>query len=74
MKNIKFILKGMLLWVTAFTVLFFISGIDGLVDNGYFIQSLITIAIMVYTCYKLISGEELKKITMYKWTNKLMRE
>lgn len=74
MKRIKLILKGMLLYVTAFAVMLFILGVDSIYDNGYFIQSLIAIAVMCYVCYKLISEEELEKITLYKWFNKLMKE
>lgn len=74
MKRFKLILKGVLLWVTAFAVMLFISGADSIYDNGYFIQSLIAIAVMCYACYKLISEEELEKITLYKWFNKLMEE
>lgn len=72
--RIKLILKGVLLWITAFAVMLFISGVDSIYDNGYFIQSLIVIAVMCYACYKLISEEELEKTTMYKWFNKLMEE
>lgn len=72
--RIKLILKGVLLWITAFAVMLFILGVDSIYDNGYFIQSLIAIAAMCYACYKLISEEELEKITMYKWFNKLMEE
>lgn len=74
MKRFKLILKGVLLWVTAFAVMLFISGVDSIYDNGYFIQSLIVIAVMCYACYKLISEEELEKITLYKWFNKLIEE
>lgn len=70
----KLILKGVLLWITAFAVMLFISGVDSIYDNGYFIQSLIVIAVMCYACYKLISEEELEKITLYKWFDKLMEE
>lgn len=74
MKRIKLIFKGILLYITAFAVILFISGMDSIYDNGYFIQSLTAIAVMCYACYKLISEEELEKITMYKWFNKLMEE
>lgn len=72
--RIKLILKGMLLWITTFAVMLFISGVDSIYDNGYFIQSLIVIAVMCYACYKLISEKELEKITLYKWFNKLIEE
>nr|DAQ46205.1 MAG TPA: hypothetical protein [Crassvirales sp.] len=58
MKRLKIILKGVLLWVTAFAVMLFISGVDSIYDNGYFIHSIIVCAVLCYTCYKLISEED----------------
>lgn len=69
--RIKLILKGVLLWVTAFAVILFISGVDSLYDNGYFIYSIVICAVLCYACYNLISENELKEITLYKWFNKL---
>ena len=74
MNKFKFIIKGILLWTTAFAVMLFISGVDSIYDNGYFIHSIVICAVLCYACYKLISEEELEKITMYKWFNKLMEE
>ena len=71
--RIKLILKGMLLWVTTFAVILFLLGVDSLYDNGYFIHSIVICAVLCYTCYELISEEELEKITLYKWLNKLWR-
>lgn len=65
MKKFILILKGIMLWVTAFMIMFFVMGIDGLYDKGYIIQSLIDIIIMCYCCYKLITIEEFKKITFH---------
>lgn len=73
MKTIKLILKGVLLWVTAFAVMLFISGVDSIYDNGYFIHSIIVCAILCYTCYKLISEEELEVLTFSKWCDKIAR-
>ena len=69
--RIKLILKGVLLWVTAFAVILFISGVDSIYDNGYFIYSIVICAVLCYACYNLISEKELKEITLYKWSNKL---
>lgn len=69
--RVKLILKGVLLWVTAFAVILFISGVDSLYDNGYFIYSIVICAVLCYTCYNLISEKELEQITLYKWFNKL---
>ena len=69
--RVKLILKGVLLWVTAFAVILFISGVDSLYNNGYFIYSIVICAVLCYACYNLISEKELKEITLYKWFNKL---
>ena len=65
MNKFKFIIKGILLWTTAFVTMFFIAGIDSIYDNGYFFQTLIAVAVMIFCCYKLISEEEFKKVTFY---------
>ena len=63
--RVKFILKGVLLWVTAFAAVIFISGVDSIYDNGYLFQTLIAVAVMIFCCYKLISKEEFKEVTFY---------
>ena len=65
MNKFKFIIKGILLWTTGFVTMFFIAGIDSIYDNGYFFQTLIAVAVMIFCCYKLISEEEFKKVTLY---------
>ena len=37
--NYKFILKGVLLYITAITVTIFIMGVESIYDNGYFIDA-----------------------------------
>lgn len=74
MNKFKLILKGVLLWITAFAVMLFISGVDSLMDNGIFFQSLLVVVALVWICWSNISEEELEKITLYKWFNKLMEE
>ena len=61
--NYKFILKGVLLYITAITVTIFIMGVESIYDNGYFIPSVIICAVLCYTCYKLISEKEFKILT-----------
>lgn len=73
MKRLKLILKGVLLWITAFAVMIFISGVDSIYDNGYFIHSVIVSAILCYTCYKLISEEEFEILTLSKWLDDKIR-
>lgn len=65
MNKFKLIIKGIMLWITAFVTVLFVSGVDSIYDNGYFFQTLIAVAIMIFCCYKLISEEEFKKITFY---------
>ena len=73
MNKLKLIFKGVLLWITAFAVMLFISGVDSIYDNGYFIHSIIVCVVLCYTCYKLISEEELKVLTFAKWCDKIAR-
>ena len=66
MNKFKLILKGVLLWTTAFAVTLFISGIDGM-SFSYIIVSLIVISILCYACYKVISRDELETLTLCKY-------
>ena len=65
MNRFKLILKGIMLWITAFVTVLFIAGIDSIYDNGYFFQTLIAVVVMISCCHKLISEEEFKKVTFY---------
>lgn len=72
--RIKLILKGVLLWITAFAVMLFISGVDSIYDNGYFFQTLMAVVVMILCCYKLISEEEFEILSLYRWFNKIIGE
>lgn len=72
--RIKLILKGVLLWITAFAVMLFISGVDSIYDNGYFFQTLMAVVVMILCCYKLISEEEFEILSLYRWFNKITGE
>ena len=65
MNKFKLILKGTMLWITAFVTTLFVAGVDSIYNNGYFFQTLMTVAVMIFCCYKLISKEEFKKVTLY---------
>lgn len=52
MKRFKLILKGVLLWITAFAVMLFMSGVDSIYDNGYFFIYVVICASLIYACYK----------------------
>lgn len=68
----KLIIKGIMLWITAFVTILFIAGADSLYDNGYFFQTLIAVTIMIFCCYKLISEEEFEILSLYRWFNKII--
>ena len=65
MNKFKLILKGTMLWITAFVTILFVAGVDSIYNNGYFFQALMDVAVMIFCCYKLISKEEFKKVTFY---------
>ena len=67
MKRFKLILKGMLLCITVFVTMLFVLGADSIYDNGYFFQTLIAVAVMIFCCYKLISEEEFEILSLYRW-------
>ena len=64
----------MLLWTTAFVTMFFIAGIDSIYDNGYFLQNLAAVVVMILCCYKLISEKEFEVLSLYRWFNKVINE
>lgn len=70
MRVIKLIIKGVLLYVTFLLSFFFLAGVDSIYDNRYFLHFITIIISMCYICYKTISKEELKKLTLDKWLNK----
>ena len=74
MNKFKLIIKGILLWTTAFVTIFFVAGIDSTYDNGYFFQTLIAVAVMILCCYKLISEKEFEVLSLYKWFNKIIEK
>lgn len=67
MKQFKLVCKGTLLYLTTFITLLWISIIDIIYDNGYFIQSILIIASLIYICYKTISEEEFKILTFNRF-------
>lgn len=69
MNKFKFIIKGILLWTTAFVTILFVAGVDSIYDNGYFFQTLIAVVVMIFCCYKLISEKEFEVLSLYRWFN-----
>ena len=74
MNKFKLIIKGIMLWITAFVTTLFVAGIDSIYDNGYFFQTLIAIIVMIFCCYKLISKKEFEVLSLYRWFNKIIGE
>lgn len=70
MNTVKKILKGVLLWVTTFAVILFISGVDSITDQGYLVPWLAVCAVLCYLCYRYISEDELYTLSGAKWLEK----
>lgn len=70
----KKILKGILLWITVFTIMLFVGGIDSIVDKGLGVTlAWIAICIALYNlCRVTLSIRELCTLSGYKFFYKLM--
>lgn len=70
----KKILKGILLWITAFIIMLFISGIDSILDKGAetTLAWIATCIILCYLCCVTLSLRELYTLSGYKLFYKLM--
>ena len=74
-KNMKKILKGMLLWVTTLTIMLSICGIDGVVNMGV-VVTLAWIAVcllLINLCRIHLSIRDLYTLSGYKLFYKLLR-
>ena len=69
MKYIKLILKAILFYITVFSVVLFLGGIDNIIEEGFntlFIW-LSFILIEINACILFLNKEDLKIITLSKW-------
>lgn len=75
MKNIKLILKGILLWVSALIVLISVCGIDSIADKGYgWLFGIVVLNIMlILACFNTITEEEYKIVSGYNLFNKTLK-
>ena len=75
MKKFKLILKGILLWVSAFIILLSTCGIDGIVDKsyGWLFGTLILNIILILACLYTITEEEYKIVSGYNLLNKILK-
>ena len=71
----KKILKGILLWTTALTIVLFAIGIDSIVDEGLVVTLMwIAICVALYKlCYSTLSLRDLYTLSGYKLLNTLIR-
>jgi uncharacterized membrane protein YiaA len=68
MKNkLILFLKGLLLYVTVLFILLFISGIDSIYEQGYFVEATILITFLVIICINTINDKELDILTFNKY-------
>ena len=65
MKTLILILKGILFYSALTSIVIWISAIDSLLENGYFIIYTLCMIFLTLSC-KIISYEELKIITFTK--------
>ena len=75
--KIQQIIKGVLLWVTSFSIFCFIAGgFDSLIEEGkWFIANfwfILNIA-LVYICYNCLSYRELYKLSGSMWFDRFFR-
>lgn len=78
MKTIKYILKGLLLWFTAFSIFCFIAGGFGsLIEADRWLPAFFWLVINIalgYICYYTISYRELYKLSGSQWLDRLLRQ
>lgn len=70
------IIKGLLLWVTAFITLFYISGVDSIIEYNFslFIVLTLVIVFLLFLCYNTITEEELEELSGAKLLNKYIQK
>ena len=77
MKTIIQIIKGMLLWMTAFSIsCFTVGGFEGLIEAGKWLPGglwFVGNIIMGYLCYACLSYEEAYKLSGSMWIERLLK-
>lgn len=75
MKNIKLVLKGILLWISTLVVLLSVCSIDSIADKGYgWLFGIIVLNIMlILACFDTITEEEYKIVSGYNLFNKTLK-
>lgn len=70
-QQLKMVLKGILLYITAIVAFVWVAGIDSIMDNGYFIEFTLVLAALIYACYKTMSEDEVDTLLGNKLLKKL---
>ena len=75
MKKSKLITKGILLWVSALTVLLSVCSIDSIADKGYgwLFGMIVLDIILILTCFYTITEEEYKILSGYNILDKAFK-
>ena len=55
-------LKGLLFYITIISLVLTVLSIDSLYDNGYLFIQIPLLVLLVFTCSKIISKEDMKKL------------
>lgn len=66
MKTFKLIIKGILLYLTAFLVCFTIAGIDSIIANKYLAATLGIDIFFITLCAKFLSVQDIRNVTIWK--------
>lgn len=69
----KLIIKGVLLHVTTLVTALWLCGIESIMDKGYFIPWTLTMAVLIYICYKCISYREFYVISLSRWFDNILK-
>lgn len=75
MKNIKLILKGILLWVSILIIILSICSIDSIADKGYgWLFGIIVLnTMLILACFYTITEEEYKIVSGYNLVNEAFK-
>lgn len=63
------ILKGILLYTTIITIMFFIMGIDSIFEAHIMLEWLLTLCVLVILCYKYLTKEDVMRLSLANKTN-----
>lgn len=68
----RLVIKGLLLWTTAFLVIFSICTIDSIYNINVFLPLIILMVdiLLVLACFGYITEDEYKIISGYNWITK----